>query len=58
MKTQGMDSEALHKFAADFIPMGRMQEVEDHVPGIIYLLSDLSAQVTGSNLRVTGGFYI
>ena len=58
MKTQNMDNEALHEYAKDFIPMGRMQEIEDHVPGIIYLLSDLSGQVTGSNLRITGGFYI
>lgn len=57
-KKQGMDSAALHDYAKQFIPMGRMQEVEDHVPGIIYLLSDLSSQVTGANLRVTGGFYI
>ena len=58
MKTQGMDGEELRRYAAGFIPMGRMQEFEDHVPGIIYLLSDLSSQVSGSNLRVTGGFYI
>lgn len=56
--TQGMDSAALHDFAKDFIPMGRMQEVEDHVPGVIYLLSDYASQVTGANLRITGGFYI
>ncbi len=56
--TQGMDNSALHDFAKDFLPMGRMQEIEDHVPGVIYLLSDYASQVTGANLRVTGGFYI
>lgn len=55
---QGMDSDQLHEFAKPFMPMGRMQEVEDHVPGAIYLLSDYASQVTGANLRVTGGFYI
>lgn len=56
--SQGMDNAALHDYAKDFLPMGRMQEVEDHVPGVIYLLSDYASQVTGANLRVTGGFYI
>lgn len=55
---QGLNSEMLHDFAKDILPMGRMQEVDDHVPGVIYLLSDYASQVTGSNLRVTGGFYI
>ena len=57
-KKRGMDNDQLHEFAKNFIPMGRMQEVEDHIPGILYLLSDYSAQVTGANLRITGGFYI
>lgn len=55
---RGMNNEQLHEFAKEFIPMGRMQEVEDHVPGIIYLLSDYASMVTGSNLRITGGLYI
>lgn len=57
-KEQGMSNEELHRMAAGFIPMGRMQEVEDHVPGVLYLLSDYAQMVTGSNLRVTGGLYI
>lgn len=56
-KSQGMDSEQLHEFAKQFIPIGRMSEPEDHVPGVLYLLSDYSLVVTGSNLRVTGGLY-
>ena len=55
---QGMDIEQLREFAKPYMPMGRMQEVEDLVPGILYLLSDYSTQVTGSNLRMTGGLYI
>lgn len=55
---QGMNLEQLRAFASPFMPMGRMQEVEDLVPGILYLLSDYASQVTGSNLRMTGGLYI
>lgn len=56
-KKQGMSKEQLKEYAAAFIPIGRMQEVEDHVPAVIYLLSDYSSMVTGSNIRITGGLY-
>lgn len=39
------------------LPMGRLQEVEDYVPGVIYLLSDYASQVTGTELHITGGFF-
>ena len=55
---QGLDAEQLREFAKPFMPMGRMQEVDDLVPGILYLLSDYASQVTGANLRITGGLYI
>lgn len=54
----GLSAEDLHKTAVKSIPMGRMQTVEDHIPGVVYLLSDASAMVTGSNLRVTGGSFV
>jgi len=38
------------------IPMGRCQTIEDNVPGILYLLSDISSHVTGSELHISGGF--
>lgn len=57
-RSQGMTEKELRNLAAGFIPMGRMQEIEDHVPGILYLLSDDSQMVSGANLRVTGGWYI
>ena len=56
-KEQGMSEEELRKLAAQMIPAGRMQEVEDHVPAVIYLLSDYSTMVTGSNIRITGGLF-
>ena len=57
-KSQGMTLEELHTLAAGIIPAGRMTEVEDIVPGVIFLLSDQSKMVNGSNLRITGGWYI
>ena len=57
-KTQGISEIQLKEMASKVIPMGRMCKIEDHIPGIIYLLSDYSTMVTGSNLRITGGEYI
>ncbi len=56
-KTQGMNIEQLREFAKPFIPIGRMTEIEDMVPGVLYLLADESGMVTGANLRCTGGMY-
>lgn len=55
---QGMSPDELHRMAANSIPAGRMTEVEDIVPGVLYLLSDKSRMVTGANLRITGGLFI
>lgn len=55
-KTQGRDLNWLQTECARLIPMGRMMTVEDHVPGIVYLLSDRASGVTGTELNVTGGF--
>ena len=56
-KQEGLTEDELRKMAAREIPIGRMSEVEDHVPAVLYLLSDLSQVVTGSNIRVTGGLF-
>lgn len=56
-KEKGIDEDELRKMASEMIPIGRMQEVEDHVPAVLYLLSDFSSMVTGSNIRITGGLY-
>ena len=55
--SQGMTPEETRKWASSFIPYGRMTEVEDQVPGILYLLSDYSQMTIGANLRMTGGLY-
>lgn len=56
--SQGMSLDELHAVAAGIIPAGRMTETRDIVPGILYLLSDMTQMVSGANLRVTGGWYI
>jgi NAD(P)-dependent dehydrogenase (short-subunit alcohol dehydrogenase family) len=56
--SQGIAKEELLDTASRVIPMGRMCSIQDHVPGVMYLLSDYSSMVTGSNLRITGGEYI
>ena len=55
-ESQGHDLAWLEKEAAAYTPMGSLLTVEDHVPGIIYLLSDASSKVTGTELNITGGF--
>jgi len=57
-KANGMSEQELRTLAAEFIPAGRMTEIDDIVPGVIYLLSDASKMVSGSNLRVTGGWFM
>jgi NAD(P)-dependent dehydrogenase (short-subunit alcohol dehydrogenase family) len=57
-KSQGMSECELRSWAAGIIPAGRMTEVEDLVPGVIYLLSDESKMVSGSNFRMTGGWFL
>ena len=38
------------------VPSGRMQTAEDIAQGAVYLLSDESSQVVGTDLHITGGF--
>ena len=57
-RSQNISFAQLQKKAGKIIPAGRMTKLEDIVPGIIYFLSDYSKMVSGSNFRVTGGWYI
>jgi NAD(P)-dependent dehydrogenase (short-subunit alcohol dehydrogenase family) len=54
--SQGHDLKWLEKEAAERTPIGRLLTVEEHVPGVVYLLSDESAVVTCTELNITGGF--
>jgi NAD(P)-dependent dehydrogenase (short-subunit alcohol dehydrogenase family) len=57
-KQEGKSEKDLHTIASSAIPMGRMLTPEDHIAAFLYLLSDNSSMVTGSNIRITGGEYI
>ncbi|WP_274650916.1 SDR family NAD(P)-dependent oxidoreductase [Paenibacillus humicola] len=54
----GKGREELIAFANSRIPSGRMQTPEDMAYGAVYLLSDESSQVTGSELAIAGGLNI
>ena len=57
MQARGMDRAAANEFAGSLLPLaGAMQTAADVAYGVIYLLSDESATVTESDLRITGGF--
>ncbi len=43
-------------FVMDMIPMGKIGEVEDVANAVVYLASDASQLVTGTSLRVDGGW--
>lgn len=57
-KSQGETEAELRKHAADILPMGRMCERNDYAEAIVYMLSDVSAMMTGSTFRITAGEYI
>lgn len=54
----GITESELRKLASDIIPMGKMTEIEDITSSILFLLSDESKMVSGSNFRITGGWFI
>ena len=54
----GVSKEELIAQASKYVPMGRMLNVNDPVPAVMYFLSDESCMVTGSTIRVNGGEYI
>lgn len=56
--SQGESEAELRKRAAEILPMGRMCERSDYMEGLIYLMSDASAMMTGSIFRLTAGEYI
>lgn len=57
-ESQGMTKSDLEKHASSFIPMKRMNTYNDIVPAILYLLLDNSLMVSGSNIRITGGWFM
>jgi NAD(P)-dependent dehydrogenase (short-subunit alcohol dehydrogenase family) len=53
----GYDINELNERGRNIIPMGRLQENQDFVPGILYLLSDYASHLTGSEVCINGGFW-
>ena len=54
----GETEEQLRSSASDIIPMGRMCELSDYTEALVYLMSNQSKMMTGSNFRITAGEYI
>jgi NAD(P)-dependent dehydrogenase (short-subunit alcohol dehydrogenase family) len=54
-KSIGQSVEEISKIAEKSIPLGRLTEYKDLIPAAIYLLSESSSMVTGTNLYVNGG---
>lgn len=57
-RSLGESEEQLKKRAAEILPMGRMLKYEDYLNALVYLMSDSSSMMTGSNFRITAGEYI
>ena len=55
---QGHDMEWLETQGRKVMPMGRLQTVDDNIAAIVLLLSDESNQITGTELHISGGFFI
>jgi NAD(P)-dependent dehydrogenase (short-subunit alcohol dehydrogenase family) len=56
-KKEGHDKEWLDEVGKKF-PMGRLQTAEDHVGGTLFFLSDKASQISGTEMFVTGGFFL
>jgi NAD(P)-dependent dehydrogenase (short-subunit alcohol dehydrogenase family) len=55
-EAQGHDLAYMEQLAKRVIPYGTFQTGEDIAMACVYLLSDEAAQVTGTDIKVTGGF--
>lgn len=56
VEREGKSSEWLREQGRERVPLGRLQTVDDIANSVIFLLSDLACQVTGTDIHVTGGF--
>jgi len=51
-----MSEEEIARAGAERIPSGKFQTGEDIANACVFLLSDASKQVTGTDIACTGGF--
>jgi NAD(P)-dependent dehydrogenase (short-subunit alcohol dehydrogenase family) len=56
-KKMGKDRAWIESLAADHIPSGKFQTPEEMAYACVFFLSDESSQVTGADIKVTGGFH-
>jgi NAD(P)-dependent dehydrogenase (short-subunit alcohol dehydrogenase family) len=56
-KKRGKDQAWIETLAAEHIPSGKFQTAEEIAYACVFFLSDESAQVTGADIKVTGGFH-
>ena len=56
LKTTGMDPEEARRMTAELHPIGHLGEPDDIAWGAVYLASDESKFVTGSELVIDGGY--
>jgi NAD(P)-dependent dehydrogenase (short-subunit alcohol dehydrogenase family) len=56
-KKRGQDRAWIETLAAEHIPSGRFQTPEEIAYACVFFLSDESSQVTGADIKVTGGFH-
>ncbi|MBD5213051.1 MAG: SDR family oxidoreductase [Bacteroidales bacterium] len=58
MQTKGAISEEDLSKAIETVPMKRWGKPEEIAPAAVFLLSDMSSYMTGSDIRIDGGFTI
>ena len=51
-----LENPEFREFVLGMIPMGKIAEPEDVAAAVVYLASPASAMVTGTSLRVDGGW--
>jgi NAD(P)-dependent dehydrogenase (short-subunit alcohol dehydrogenase family) len=51
-----LENKEFHDFVLSMLPLGRLAEPEDIANACIYLLSDMANMITGTNLKVDGGW--
>lgn len=57
-ESQNMSRQELRDFVSDIVPMKRIIQPDEYSSAVVFLLSDNSKILTGSDFRMTAGLYI